>query len=74
MNAREAEQTYTLAEVSRLLHVPTKRINELVAANEMPPPALQIPGGGHKGRRWLASQLQEVFARWDVGSIVAGTR
>ena len=68
MTARTVEQTYTAAEVGRLLHLPPRRVASLVAAREIPPPALQVPGGGHKGRRWLASQLAEVFARWDVGS------
>lgn len=74
MTARMAEQTYTAAEVGRLLHLPPRRVTALIESREIPAPALQIPGGGHKGRRWLASQLQEVFARWDVGSVVARSR
>lgn len=70
MNARTVEQTYTAAEVGRLLHLPPRRVSALIEAREIPAPALQIPGGGHKGRRWLASQLGEVFARWDVGSVL----
>ena len=68
--ARLAEQTYTAADLARLLHVPARRVAQLVAAREIPAPALQIPGGGHKGRRWLARQIEEIYARWDVGSMV----
>ena len=74
MTAKLAEQTYTAADVGRLLHLPPRRVSALIEAKEIPAPALQIPGGGHKGRRWLASQLAEVFARWDVGSVVSGSR
>lgn len=70
MTAHLAEQTYTAADLGRLLHLPRGRVKALIESSEIPPPALQIPGGGHKGRRWLASQLAEVFARWDVGSVV----
>lgn len=70
MTARTAEQTYTAADVARLLKLPPRRVAALIDAREIPPAALQVPGGGHKGRRWLASQIAEVFARWDVGSVI----
>lgn len=68
--ARIAEQTYTAADLGRLLHLPPRRLRALLDAREIPAPALQIPGGGHKGRRWLSRQIEEIYARWDVGSVV----
>ena len=68
MTARLAEQTYTAADLARLLHLPARRVSALVESREIPAPALQVPGGGHKGRRWLARQVEEIYARWDVGS------
>jgi hypothetical protein len=62
--ARLAEQTYTQADVARLLRIQSKRVAALLAEGKIPAPAVLVPGGGHKGRRWLASQLAEIMARW----------
>lgn len=61
-----AEQTYTLADVARLLRIQPERVSALVEERQFPPAQIYIPGGGQKGRRWLASQLDEALARWDV--------
>ncbi len=66
MNARAAEQCYTAADLARLLRIPARRITALVQDRELPPPALQVPGAGHKGRRWLASQVEQVVERWAI--------
>lgn len=59
-----AEQTYTFAELCRLLHLPPKRARELRAAGELPGPDVMVPGGGHKSERWTATRVGFVQARW----------
>ena len=60
-----AEQTYSFAELCRILHLPRKRANELRAIGELPGPDVVIPGGGHKGERWTASRIGFVQAKWN---------
>lgn len=64
MKAREAEQLYNLAEVSRLVGVPRPRLSALAMEGKFPPAAVVVPGGGHKGRRWTASQLAALVQAW----------
>ena len=61
---RLADQLYTQADLERILKVPRERLLALMAEGKMPGPAVLVPGGGHKGRRWTASQIAEIFARW----------
>lgn len=64
--AREAEQLYSLAEVARLLGVPSVRLSALAMVGKFPAAAVIVPGGGHKGRRWSASQLHELLRAWAI--------
>ena len=64
MKAREAEQFYSFAEVSRLLGVPGYRLSALAMQGKFPPAAVIVPGGGHKGRRWTASQISALVQSW----------
>lgn len=70
---RIAEQTYTAADLAQVLRIPSRRISLLVEAGDIPPAAFHVPGGGHKGRRWFASQVIELCARWAVGPVWGGT-
>jgi hypothetical protein len=62
--AKIADQLYTLADLSRLLKVPPKRLRALMAAKEMPTADVIIPGGGHKGLRWSATRVRLIQAKW----------
>ena len=62
--AREAEQLYSFTEVSRLVGVPGYRLSALAMVGKFPAAAVIVPGGGHKGRRWTASQLNELLRTW----------
>ncbi len=62
--AREAEQLYSLAEVARLLGVQPERLAALAMVGQFPAAAVIVPGGGHKGRRWSASQLHDLLRAW----------
>ena len=62
--AREAEQLYSFAQVSRLVGVPGYRLSALAMVGKFPAAAVIVPGGGHKGRRWTASQLNELLRTW----------
>lgn len=64
MHAKQAEQLYTLTDLSRLLKVPTDRIHALVDQNEMLGPDVLVPGGGHKGARWSASRVASIQRAW----------
>ena len=61
---REAEQFYSLAQVSRLVGVQPERLSALAMEGKFPPAAVIVPGGGHKGRRWTASQLAALVSAW----------
>ena len=62
--ALQAEQLYSLAEVSRLFLLPPERLSALAMEGKFPAAAVIVPGGGHKGRRWSASQLNECLRSW----------
>lgn len=61
---KQAEQLYTLADVSRILKVPTDRIRALMERQEMDGPDVLIPGGGHKAARWSASRIAIIQRKW----------
>ena len=63
---RLAEQTYTFAEVCRLLHLPPKRARELQQRGELVGADVVIPGGGRKAERWTASRVGEILGNWSV--------
>lgn len=65
LKLKVAEQTYTFAELCRILHLPAKRGRELRAAGELPGPDLIVPGGGKKAERWTASRVGFVQAKWN---------
>lgn len=68
---RVAEQTYSLADVCRLLGLPAKRARELMATGEMLGPDVVVPGAGHKAERWTASRVGCIQAKWSVGGSVS---
>jgi hypothetical protein len=59
-----AEQTYTFAEVCRLLHLPAKRARELELRGELAGADVVVPGGGRKAERWTASRVGEILCNW----------
>lgn len=61
-----APQTYTLADVARLLRIQPERVSRLVEDGLFPAPSIYIPGGGLKGRRWTAPMIEQGLAKWDV--------
>ena len=61
-----AEQTYTFAEVCRLLHLPGPRARELQARGELLSADIIVPGGGHKAERWSASRVMMIQTKWSV--------
>jgi len=61
---REAEQFYSLAQVSRVVGVQPERLSALAMEGKFPAAAVIVPGGGHKGRRWTASQLAALVSEW----------
>lgn len=61
---REAEQFYSLAQVSRIVGVQPERLSALAMEGKFPAAAVVVPGGGHKGRRWTASQLAALVQSW----------
>jgi hypothetical protein len=61
---REAEQFYSLAQVSRIVGVQPERLSSLAMEGKFPAAAVIVPGGGHKGRRWTASQLAALVQLW----------
>jgi hypothetical protein len=75
MRANQAEQLYTLADVSRLVKVQPERLLDLMRSGEMLGPDVIIPGGGPKGRRWSASRVASIQRNWGLtvpGSVPAG--
>jgi len=62
--AKLAEQTYTLSELCRLMHLPIERARELQQSGELLGPDIVVPGGGRKGERWTASRIAMIQARW----------
>lgn len=64
-----AEQTYTFAEVCRILHVPTDRARQLQAVGELLGPDIIVPGGGHKAERWTATRIALIQARWSPTAV-----
>ncbi len=70
---REAEQFYSLAQVSRVVGVQPERLSALAIEGKFPPAAVIVPGGGHKGRRWTASQLAALVSEW-ANPLAAGNR
>jgi len=64
MNPRIADQLYTLADLSRLLKVPTDRLRAMMISGDMPGPDISIPGGGHKSARWSASRVSAIQRGW----------
>lgn len=66
MQAKQAEQLYTLADLSRLLKVPTDRLRELQTRQELLGPDVLIPGGGHKAARWSASRVAMIQRSWST--------
>ena len=66
MQAKQAEQLYTLADLSRLLKVPTDRLRELQTRQELLGPDVLIPGGGHKAARWSASRVALIQRAWST--------
>ena len=63
-SSKQADQMYTLADVSRLLKVGPDRLRALVLQDEMLGPDLLVPGGGHKAQRWSASRVAEIQKSW----------
>ena len=64
-----AEQTYTFAEVCRLLHLPGSRARELQAQGELLSADIIVPGGGRKAERWSASRVMLIQAKWSAIAI-----
>jgi hypothetical protein len=65
---KQAEQLYTLADLSRLLKVPTDRLRDLQESKEMLGPDVFVPGGGHKGARWSASRVALIQNAWRLAA------
>lgn len=61
---KAADETYTLADLVRMLKVPAKRLKKLQESGDLLGPDVIIPGGGHKGQRWTASRVNVVLAKW----------
>lgn len=64
MHAKQAEQLYSMADVSRILKVPTDRLRVLLDRREMLGPDVIIPGGGHKAARWSATRVTMIQRNW----------
>lgn len=64
MHAKQAEQLYSLQDVSRILKVPTDRLRALQERREMLGPDVIIPGGGHKAARWSATRVTMIQRNW----------
>lgn len=64
-----AEQTYTFAELCRILHVPPDRARELQGAGELLGPDVVVPGGGKKAERWTATRIALIQANWSPTSV-----
>lgn len=64
MNTKLAEETYTQADLERILKVPAKRLRALMDAGELLGPDMLVPGGGHKAARWTASRIAEIQKAW----------
>lgn len=62
--AQLAEQSYTLSEVSRLLHVPVSRLRALQNIGEFPCASFLVPMGGRQAERWTASAISLVQEKW----------
>lgn len=61
---KTAEQLYTAADLARMLKVPAKRLKALMDCKELLGPDVLIPGGCAKGRRWTASRVNLIQAKW----------
>lgn len=61
---REAEQFYNLEQVGRIVGLQPERLSALAMAGKFPPAAVIIPGGGHRARRWTASQIAGLVHAW----------
>lgn len=64
---KQADQLYTLADLSRLLKVPAARLRALQERNELAGPDVIVPGGGHKAPRWSASRVAMIQRAWAIG-------
>lgn len=63
---KTADETYTLADLVRMLKVPAKRLKKLQESGDLLGPDVIIPGGGHKGQRWTASRINVIMAKWSA--------
>lgn len=64
LKVREAEQFYNLEQVGRIVGLQPERLSALAMEGKFPAAAVVVPGGGHKGRRWTASQLAALVQAW----------
>lgn len=69
---KTADQLYTLADLARILKVPPKRLKLLQESGDLLGPDVIIPGGGHKGQRWSATQVNLIKLRWSTDALVTG--
>jgi hypothetical protein len=69
---KTTDQLYTLADLARILQVPPKRLNQLRESGDLLGPDVSIPGGGHKGQRWSATQVNLIKLRWSTAALVTG--
>jgi hypothetical protein len=67
-----AEQTYTFAELCRLLHIPFDRARILRATGELLGPDVIVPGGGRKAERWTATRIALIQAKWSPSGQLTG--
>lgn len=69
---KTSDQLYTLADLARILKVPPKRLKLLQQSGDLLGPDVIIPGGGHKGQRWSATQVNLLKLRWSTEALVTG--
>jgi hypothetical protein len=65
---KQAEQLYNLADLSRILKVPSDRLRALILSGQMLGHDVFIPGGGHKGLRWSASRVCAIQRAWSTAA------
>lgn len=65
---KQAEQLYTLADLSRILKVPADRLRAMQAAGHLLGPDTLVPGGGHKAARWSASRVAMIQRSWAIAA------
>jgi hypothetical protein len=73
MRTHTAEQLYTFADLVRLLKVGEDRLRAMRDRNELLPPDIIVPGGGHKAARWSASRVAAIQRSWSVLPEAAGS-